>query len=127
MYPLSVSNADDITVMSSSQYKELYISYSTPTNKDPFKGKTTAVIAVMRGKPKDGYHCCHSNKRYKRTLVWDLLDSGSDRNHIYCSLCQMSRCPGVLLAQAKRMHWGRHKLVDLQMLHGGSATEGDKI
>ncbi len=67
--PTSLSNADDITVTSSSQNEKVHINYSTPTEKDPPEGKTTAVIAVMRGKPKDGYHCHCSNKHYKWTLV----------------------------------------------------------
>jgi hypothetical protein len=46
--PMSVSNADDITVTSSSQNKELHINYSTPTSKDPPEGETMAVIAVIR-------------------------------------------------------------------------------
>jgi hypothetical protein len=46
--------------------------------KDPPEGKTTAIIAVMRGKPKDGHHRHHSNKRYKQKLVRVLLDLGSD-------------------------------------------------
>ncbi len=48
---MSVSNADDITVTSSNQNKELHVNYSTPTSKDPPEGKTTAVIAVMSVKP----------------------------------------------------------------------------
>jgi hypothetical protein len=43
MCPTSVSNADDITVTSPSQNKELHVNYSTLTNKDPTEGKTTAV------------------------------------------------------------------------------------
>ncbi len=65
MCPTSVSNADIITVMSSCQNERVYINYSTPTNKDSTQGKTTGVRAVMMGKPKDGYHRHHSNKRYK--------------------------------------------------------------
>ncbi len=48
---MSVSNAGDVTMMSSSQNEGLHVSYSTPTNKDLPEGKTNAVIAVMRGKP----------------------------------------------------------------------------
>ncbi len=77
--PTLVSNADDITVMSSIQNEELRIIYSTPTTKDPPEGKTSAVIAVVRGKPKYGYHPCRSNKHYKQTLVQVLRDSGSNR------------------------------------------------
>jgi hypothetical protein len=39
----------------------------------------------MRGKPKDGYHQCHSNKHYKWTLVRVLLDNGSDRDIVFVS------------------------------------------
>jgi hypothetical protein len=68
---------------SSSQNKEVHDNYSTPTTTDPPEGKTTAVIAVMRGKPKDGFHRHRSNKHYKQKLVWVLLDSGSDGNLIF--------------------------------------------
>jgi hypothetical protein len=50
---MSVSDADDITVTSSIQNKGVHINDSTSTRKDPSEGKTTAVIAVMRGKPKE--------------------------------------------------------------------------
>ncbi len=82
---MSVCNAGDITVTSLSHNKELYIHYSTPSSKDPPECKNTLTIAVMRGKPKDGYHCCHSNKHYKLTLVWVLLDSGSDGELVFVS------------------------------------------
>ena len=49
---------------SSSQNKGIHVNYSTPANKDPPEEKTMAIIAVMRGKPKGGYHCHHSNKHY---------------------------------------------------------------
>jgi hypothetical protein len=68
---------------SSSQNKEVHINYSTLPNKDPPEGKTTAVIAVMRGKPKDGYHCHHSNKHFRQKLVRVLLDSGSDSDLVF--------------------------------------------
>ncbi len=42
-----------------------------------------AVIAVMRGKPKDGYHCHPSNKHYKQKILRVLLDSGSDGNLVF--------------------------------------------
>jgi hypothetical protein len=38
------------------------------------EGKTTAVIAVMRGNPKDGYTHLHSNKHCKQRIVRVLLD-----------------------------------------------------
>ncbi len=64
--PTSVSNAGDIMLILSSQNKEVHDSYSTPTTKDPPEGKTMAVIAVMRVKPKDGCHRHRSNKHYKK-------------------------------------------------------------
>jgi hypothetical protein len=67
--PTSFSNAGDIILMSSSQDKEICVNYSTLPNKDPPEGKTTAVIAVMKGNPKDGYHRHCSNKHYKQKLV----------------------------------------------------------
>jgi hypothetical protein len=50
---MSVSNAGDVMMMSSSQNKELFNINSILPKKDPPKGKTTAIIAVMRGKSKD--------------------------------------------------------------------------
>jgi hypothetical protein len=60
--PTSFSDAGDIIMTSSSQNKRIHVNYSTPANKDPPEEKTMAIIAVMRGKPKDSYHCCQSNK-----------------------------------------------------------------
>jgi hypothetical protein len=54
---MSVSNAGDVMMMSSSQNKELLNNNSILPKKDPPEGKTTAIVAVMRGKPKDGHHC----------------------------------------------------------------------
>jgi hypothetical protein len=67
--PMSFSNAGDVMMMSSSQNKGIKVNYSTTTNKDPPEGKTTAVIAVMRSKPKNGYHHHCSNKHYRQKLV----------------------------------------------------------
>jgi hypothetical protein len=65
-------------------------------------GKTTAVIAVMRAKPKDGYHCHCSNKHYKWALVQVLLDSGSDRELVF-----VRKDKPMLLPYSKRLvpHW----------------------
>jgi hypothetical protein len=82
---MSSSNAGDVIMTPSIQNEGIYVNYSTPTNKDPPEDKTTAVIAVMRGKPKDGYHRHHSNKHNKQKLVWFLLDSGSDGELIFVS------------------------------------------
>jgi hypothetical protein len=93
-----VSNADDITAMPSCQNKELHINYCAPISKDPPEGKTTGVIAVMRGEPKDGYHHRCSNVHYKQTLVWVLLDSGSDGY-----LVLVSKDKPILLHYSKRL------------------------
>jgi hypothetical protein len=72
-------------ITSSSQNKGIHVNSSTPTNNEPPEGKTMAVIAVMRSKPKDGCHHCCSNKHYKQKLVRVLLDSGSDGYLIFVS------------------------------------------
>jgi hypothetical protein len=41
---------------------EIHVKYSTLPTKNPLQGKSMAVIAVIRGKPKDGFHCRCSNK-----------------------------------------------------------------
>ncbi len=68
---------------SSSQNKEMHSNHSILTKKYPSEGKTTAIIAMMRGKPKDGYHCHHSKMNYKQKLVRVLSDSGSDGNLVF--------------------------------------------
>jgi hypothetical protein len=80
---VSVINADEVTMMSPSQKEELLNTNSILPNKDPSEGKTTAIIAVMRGKPKHDHHQHHSNKHYKQKLVGVLLDSGSDGNLVF--------------------------------------------
>jgi hypothetical protein len=62
---VSASNAGDIMMMSPSQNEELLNTNSILPNKDPPEGKTTAIIAVMRGKPKHGHHRQCSNKHNK--------------------------------------------------------------
>ncbi len=62
----SFNGADDVMMTSSRQNKGIHGINSTPTTRDPPEGKTMAVIAVMRGKPKDGCHHCRSNKHYKQ-------------------------------------------------------------
>jgi hypothetical protein len=51
--------------------------------KDPPEGRTTAILAVMRGRPKPGHHRQCSNKHYKQKLVRVLLDSGSDGDLVF--------------------------------------------
>ena len=45
----SVSNGDDILMTSSTQNKSNKVNYSTLVKGNPPEGKTTAVVAVMRG------------------------------------------------------------------------------
>ncbi len=81
--PLTFSNADDVTVMSSSQSKEIHINHNTLTAFDPPEGSTMVVVAVMRGNPKDGYTLQCSNKHCKQKIVRVLLDSGFNGNLIF--------------------------------------------
>ncbi len=62
----SVSKAGDIMMMSSSQKGKLLKKNSNTPNKDPPEGRTTAIVAVMRGRPKHSHHRQHSNKHYKQ-------------------------------------------------------------
>jgi hypothetical protein len=91
---MSFSNDDDATMMSLSQNKEVHVNYSTHLP----DGKTTAVLAVMRGKLKNGYHHHHSNKHYKRKIVWILLDSGSDGHLVF-----VCKDKSMLLPYSKRL------------------------
>jgi hypothetical protein len=88
----------DVMMTSSSQHEGIHVNYSTPTNKDPPEGKTTAVIAVMRGRTKDGCHRRRSSKHYTQKLVWVLLDSSSDGNLVF-----VSKDKPILLPYSKRL------------------------
>ena len=68
---------------------------STPTTSNPPEGKTTAVIAVMRGNPKDGYTRQCSNKHCKQKIVWILLDSGSDSDLIFVNKDKLMLLPNL--------------------------------
>jgi hypothetical protein len=81
--PFMFSNSDNIRLTSPSQSKDIYNNCSTPTASNPFEGKTTAVIAVMRGNPKDGYTRLCSNKHCKLRMVQVLLDSCPDGDLIF--------------------------------------------
>jgi hypothetical protein len=67
-------------------------------NKDPPEGRTTAIVAVMRGRPKYGHHRQHSNKHYKQKLVRVLLDSGSDGDLVF-----VDKDKPMLLPSSKRL------------------------
>jgi hypothetical protein len=79
----SVSDGDDVLMTSSAQNKSKKVNYSTLVKGNPPKGKTTAVVAVMRGKSKHAYHRHRSNKHYKKQIVRVLLDSGSDGDLVF--------------------------------------------
>ncbi len=68
---------------SSDQTGKLVKKKNVTPSKDPPEGKTTAIVAVMRGRPKNGHHCQRSNKHYKQKIVRVLLDSGSDGDLIF--------------------------------------------
>jgi hypothetical protein len=70
-------------MMSSSQKEVILKKKSTLPNKDTPEGKTTAIVAVMRGRLKHSHHRQGSNKHYKQKLVRVLLDSGSDSNLVF--------------------------------------------
>jgi hypothetical protein len=78
-----LSDADDARLTSPSQSKDVHVNNSTPTASNPTEGRTTAVIAVMRGNPKDGYTRQRSNKHCKQKIVRVLLDSGSEGDLIF--------------------------------------------
>jgi hypothetical protein len=96
--PLTLSNADDVMLMSPSQREDVHDNNSTPTTSNPPEGKTTAVITVMRGNPKDGYTRLSSNKHCKQRIRWVLLDSGSDGDLIF-----VSKDKPMLLPYSKRL------------------------
>ncbi len=80
---VSVRKAGDVMMTSSSQKEGILEKHSILPRKDPPEGRTTAIVAVMRGKPKHGHHRQRSNKHYKQKLVWVWLDSGSEGDLIF--------------------------------------------
>jgi hypothetical protein len=94
----SFSEAGDAMMTSSDQKGKLLKKMNFTPNKDPPEGKTTAIVAMMRGRPKHGYHCQRSNKHYKRKLVRVLLDSGSDGDLFF-----IDKDKPMLLPSAKRL------------------------
>jgi hypothetical protein len=92
------SDADDVMLMSPSQSKELHVYHSTLTASNPSEGSTTAVVAVMRGNPTDGYTCQSSNKHCKQKIVQVLLDRGSNGDLIF-----VNKDKPMLLPYSKRL------------------------
>jgi hypothetical protein len=95
---MSFSKTSDVVMTSSSKTKGILKEKSTLLNKDPPEGKTTAIAAVMRGRPKNSHHCQGSNKHYKQKLVWVLLDSGSDGDPVF-----IDKNKPMLLPSSKRL------------------------
>jgi hypothetical protein len=96
--PSMFSDADDVMLTSPSKSKDVHVNNSTPTASNPTECRTTAVIAVMRGNPKDDYTRQCSNKHCKQKIVWVLLDSGSDSDLIY-----VNKDKPMLLPYLKRL------------------------
>jgi hypothetical protein len=94
----SVSEACDIMMTSSSQKGKILKKNNIISNKDLPEGRTTAIVAVMRGRPKHGYHRQCSNKHYKQKLVKVLLDSGSDGDLVF-----VDKDKPMLLPSLKRL------------------------
>jgi hypothetical protein len=86
---------------SSTQNESNKVNHSTLVEGDPPEGKTTAVVAVMRGNLKHGYHRHRSNKRYKKKkqIVRVLLDSGPDRDLVFV----VNKDKPMLLPYSKRL------------------------
>ena len=74
------------------------MSNSTPENNNLPEGKTTVIVAVMRGKPKEGYHRHRGSKHYRKKLVRVLLDSGSDGDLVF-----INKDTTLLLPYSKRL------------------------
>jgi hypothetical protein len=94
----SASKASDVMMTSSSQKERILKKKSTLPNKDPPEGKTTTIVAVMRGRLKHSHHCQRSNKHYKQKLVRVLLDSGSAGNLVF-----VDKDKPMLLSSSKRL------------------------
>jgi hypothetical protein len=95
---VSVSKAGDIMMTSSDQKGKLLKKMNFTPNEDPPEGKTTVIVAVMRGRPKHGHHHQRRNKHHKRKLVRVLLDSSSDGDLIF-----IDKDKPMLLPSSKRL------------------------
>jgi hypothetical protein len=94
----SVSKTGDVMMTSSSQKEGIFKKISILPRKDPPEGRTTAIVAVMRGRPQPGHHCQCSNNHYKLKLVCVLLDSGSDGDLVF-----VDKDKPMLLPSLKRL------------------------
>jgi hypothetical protein len=94
----SISKAGDVMMTSSSQKEGILKKNSILPRKNPPEGRTTAIVAVMRGRPKHGHHRQCSNMHYKQKLVRVLLDSGSDGDLVF-----VDKDKPMLLLSLKRL------------------------
>jgi hypothetical protein len=94
----SFSKAGDIMMTSSSKNKGILRKNKILSKKDSPEGKTTAIVAVMRGKFRHGNHHQCNNKHFKQKLVQVLLDSGSDGDLIF-----LDKDKPMLLPSSKRL------------------------
>jgi hypothetical protein len=60
----SFSDASDVMLTSSRQNEGICVTYYNPPTEDLSKSQTIAIIGMMRGYSKDGYHRGCSNKHY---------------------------------------------------------------
>jgi hypothetical protein len=60
----------------------MHVKYSTPPTTDLLKSQTMAVIAMMRGQPKDGYHHGCSNRHYAKPRSYVCTIQPQDRTHL---------------------------------------------
>ena len=95
VHTASVSKAGDVMMTSSSQKEGKLKKNSIIPKKDPPEGKTTAIVAVMRGRPKYSHHHPSSNKHYKQKLVRILLDSGSYGNLVFIDKDKPMQLPSL--------------------------------
>ena len=83
---------------SSTQNESNKVNHSTLVKGDPPEGKTTAIVAVMRGNSKHGCHRQRSNKHKTNKIVRVLLDSGSDGDLVF-----VDKDKPMLLPYSKRL------------------------
>jgi len=80
---------------SSTQNESNKVNHSTLVKGDPPEGKTTAIVAVMRGNSKHGCHRQRSNKHKTNKIVCVLLDSGSDGDLVFVDKDKPMLLPSV--------------------------------
>jgi hypothetical protein len=94
----SVSKASDVMMTSSDQRVKILKKENITPDKDPPEGKTTAIVAMMRGRSKHDHHRQRSNKHNIRELVRVLIDSGPDGDLIF-----VDKDKPMLLPTTKRL------------------------